>query len=301
MKPEERDWSSSELAQKIRGYDAVLTGWGTPVFTDEVLDAADRLRLIAHSAGSIKRMLPPAVFQRGIAVTHAAVAIAPAVADMTLLLIMLSLRQVHRHDRMLKAGESWDATDALGMGQEIAGQRIGVVGAGYTGRCVIALLHAVQAEVWVHDPYVSDARAAELGVRKASLEELFSSCPIVTMQVPPTKETWRMIGAHHLRLLQDGAIFVNTARSHSVDQDALLAELQTGRIQAALDVFDEEPLPAGSPFLALENVIVTPHIAGASQQARWRQGQTMVDEIHRFLANEALRYEVTSAMLETMA
>jgi phosphoglycerate dehydrogenase-like enzyme len=295
----EQNWSSTELAQRIAGYDAVITGWGTAPFSEEVMAAAGQLRLIAHSAGSIKRMLPPHVFDSDVQVTHAAVAIAPAVAEMTMLLILLSLRQVHVQNSKLKAGASW--REAQYMGRELAGERVGVVGAGYTGRNVIRLLRAWGAEVWVADPYLDAERAAQLGVNKVSLDELFTNCAIVTVQAPPTDETYRMIKARHLALLPDGAIFVNTARSHTIDYDALLAELQSGRIQAALDVFDEEPLPADSPFLQLDNVIVTPHTAGASQQARLRQGTVIVEEIERFFNGDALRYVVTGEMLPTMA
>ncbi|RIK43325.1 MAG: hydroxyacid dehydrogenase [Chloroflexi bacterium] len=298
---QEQNLSGAELAHQLPAYDILITGWGSPRFTDEVLAAAGRLKLIAHTAGSIKAMLPPALFERGIAVTHAASAIAPAVAEMTLLLILLSLRQAHKLDRQLKAGGAWETSKTLGMGRELAGSRVGVVGAGYTGRCVIKLLAALDAEVWVYDPYLSAERAAELGVRPVALDELLANCPIVTLQAPPTQETYRMIGARELRLLQDGAIFINTARSHLVDQEALLAELRTGRIQAALDVFDQEPLPQEHPLRSLDNVILTPHVAGASRQARLRQGQTVVEEIERFLAGQPLRYRVTSDMLDTMA
>lgn len=298
---EERNWTSAELAARIAGFDAVITGWGTPKFTEDVLAASAPLKLIAHSAGSIKFMLPPAVFDQNIAVTHAAVAIAPAVAELTLLLIMLSLRPVQRMDQALKAGQTWNQVKDVGMGQEIAGQRIGVVGAGYTGRCVIQLLRAVGAEVWAYDPYLTDERAAELGVRKVGLDTLLAECPVVTLQAPPTDETYHMIGAPQLRLLRDGAVFINTARAHLVDQDALLAELKTGRFVAALDVFDPEPLPDDSPLHALENVILTPHIAGASQQSRVRQGTIIVDEIERFMAGEPLHYRVTRDMLNIMA
>lgn len=293
--------TSAQLAEHLAGCDIVVTGWSTPKFTDEVLAAAGNLKLIAHSAGSIKAMLPPAVFERGIAVTHAAGAIAPAVAEMTLLLILLSLRQVHTLDRQMKTGGDWGAGKTLGLGRELAGSRAGVVGAGYTGRCVIKLLHALSAEVWVYDPYLNAGQAVALGVRATTLDELLASCPIVTLQAPPTQETYRMIGRRELGLLQDGAIFINTARAHLVDQEALLAELCSGRIQAALDVFDQEPLPLDHPFRHLENVILTPHVAGATRQARLRQGQTIVEEIQRFLAGHPLRYQVTGTMLETMA
>jgi phosphoglycerate dehydrogenase-like enzyme len=295
---EERNFSSSELAERISGFDVVVTGWGTPVFTDEVLKAADRMRLIAHTAGSIKRMLPPPVFARGIAVTHAASAIAPAVADLSLLLTMLMLRQAHRFNQVLKKGD-WGKT--LFMGQEITGQRVGVVGAGYTGRCFIKLLQGVGAEVWAYDPYMSSERAAELGVHKVELDELMAGCPIVSLQAPVTPETHHMIGARQLGLLHDGAILINTARAWLVDEEALLAELKTGRISAALDVFDQEPLPPDNPYRELDNVFMTPHIAGHSEQARHRQGAFMVQEIERFLSSEPLHHQVTADMLETMA
>jgi phosphoglycerate dehydrogenase-like enzyme len=110
-----------------------------------------------------------------------------------------------------------------------------------------------------------------------------------------------MIGARELGLLQDGAILTNTARSWVMDQDALLAELQGGRIQAGLDVFDQEPLPLESPFRALDNVVLTPHVAGGTVEARRRQGEYMVEEMRRFSSGEALRYRVTEDMLATMA
>ena len=297
---DESNLTPEELAVRVPGFEAVLTSWGTPRFTEEVLDAADRLKIIAHTAGSIKRMLPRPVFEQGIVVTHAASAIAGAVADLSLALTMLLLRRVHLEDRLLRDGQ-WGAARDLPMGREIAGTRVGVVGAGYTGRWFIRLLRQVEAEVWVYDPYLSEEAAAQLGVRRVELNTLFEQCQVVSVQAPATEETHHMIGAEQLRLLQDGACFVNTARSWVIDYDALLAELQTGRFQAALDVFDKEPLPEDNPFPELGNVVLTPHIAGASVQARHRQGRWMLEELERFFNGEPLRYQVTADMLETMA
>jgi phosphoglycerate dehydrogenase-like enzyme len=300
--------SSEELAGWIPGYDWLVGGWGTPRFTDEVLVAADRLALYVHSAGSVKGILPPAVFEQGIVVTHAAGAIATAVADLCVCTIWMMLRQPHKMDQALKAGQSWaEAKEAAigfpqpGLGREFTGQRIGVLGAGHTGRTFIRLVHKLDCEVWVYDPYLSEERAAELGARKAELNEVLSLCPIVVCHLPTTDETFRMIGVCELALLQDGAIFVNTARSRVIDMDALLAELQSGRFQAALDVFDQEPLPEDSPFRRLDNAILTPHVAGASVESRARQGAYMVEEMRRFLAGEPLLYRVTGDMLATMA
>jgi phosphoglycerate dehydrogenase-like enzyme len=295
------DLTAAELAAVIGDYDAVMTGWGSPTFTEPVLTAAVRLQLIAHSAGSIKKLLPPPVFERDIAVTHAAAAMGRSVAEMSLTLILMLLRRVPDFDRSLKAGEPWSQTRQVGWGQDLRGLPVGVVGAGHVGREVIALLQAVGADVAVYDPYLSAETAQTLGVRPARLDDLLRTCPVVTLHAPPTDETRHMIGARELCLLADDAIFINTARSWLVDEAALLAELQSGRIRAALDVFDQEPLPPDHPFRSLDNVVLLPHIAAKTIQADQRISQIIVDEIGRFFNGEPLLYRVTGDRLATMA
>ncbi len=292
--------TEAQLVALVGGQDIVITSWGTPTFSAAVLAAADRLKLIAHSAGSVKRLLPPTVFAAGRRVTHVAYSMSIPVAETTLALILLCLRNHHKIDRSFK-DEGWAAARNMPPGGELAGSRVGVIGAGYTGRAVIRRLLGMDAEVWLCDPYVSEASAAELGVRKVALEPLMRECPIVTLQAPATSETYRMIGAQQLSWLVDGAIFINTARAHLVDETALLAELRTGRISAALDVFDQEPLPDDSPFRGLDNLIITPHIAAVTRQAYKRQGEITVDEVASYLSEGKLRFEVTRDMLETMA
>ena len=232
--------------------------------------------------------------------THVAAAMAIAVAETTLLFILLSLRQFPKIERAFR-DESWEAGRLIPLGGELAGLRVGVIGAGYTGRAVIRRLHALDAELWVFDPYLSEAEATSLGLKKVDLETLMRACPVVTLQAPATKATYKMIGAEQLSWLQDGALFVNTARAHLVDEAALVAELQTGRISAALDVYEQEPLPRDNPLLQLDNVIMTPHFAARTRQARQRQADFTVEEVERFLRDGSLRFEVTRAMLETMA
>ncbi len=292
--------TQAQLAAMIRAQDIVITGWGTPSFSDDVLASADRLKLIAHSAGTIKRLLPPAVFAEGRRVTHAAAAMANPVAETTLLLILLCLRRFHKIDRAFK-DEGWASARALTPGTELAGTRIGVIGAGHTGRELIKKLTALHAELWLYDPYQSESEAKAMGARKVDLETLLRECPVITLQAPVTAETQGMLGARQFGWMRDGAIFINTARPRLVDQEALLAELQSGRISAALDVFEAEPLPNESRFRRLDNVIISPHIASVTHQARHRQGAIITDEIDRFLQDGKLRYEVTRAMLDTMA
>lgn len=291
--------SEEELTDLIQDCEVAISGWGTPAFSPRVLDAAPHLRVIAHSAGTIKRLLPPEVFERGITVVHAAAAIAPAVAEMTLLLMLMCCRDVHHLDRQMKEGVRWPQTEMLGL--ELTGSRVGVIGAGHTGRNVIRLLHAFGIDIWVYDPYLSADRARDLGVRSVALAELMAHCPIITVQAPPTRETYHMIGPDLLALIQDGALFINTARSHVVDADALYASLRENRYQAALDVFDTEPLPVDSRLRSLPNVTLTPHIAGKSENARKRQGALIVDELRRYARGEPLTQQVTLDMLDTMA
>ncbi len=298
----ERDLSIRELASRIGAFDVVVTGWRSPKFTDEVLSAAKKLKLIVHSAGSIRFMLDDAAIGNGFAVSTVAASMAPAVAEMTLLLTMLLLRKTHDHDRALKAGEDWMTVKTAGMGEEIAGQTIGIIGAGHVGRAVIRLLQRVDMNVRVFDPYLTDQSAREMGVPKIdSLDELLKTCRIISLHVPATPETHHMIGARELSLMRDGGMLINTGRSWTIDSDALIAELKTGRISAAIDVFDQEPLPVESEFRALKNVIINPHLAAATVQCRFRQGAMTVHEVQRFCRGEPLKYPVTRAMLATMA
>ncbi len=300
MQPGHDNLDEAQLTQLISGREIVITSWGSPRFSASVLAAAESLRLVAHSAGSIKRLLPPPVFADGRRVTHAAEAMAIPVAETTLLLILLCLRRFHQIDRAFK-DSGWAAAKALGPGTELEGTRIGIIGAGHTGRRVIAKLRALDADLWLYDPYVSERQAADMGVRKVALETLLRECPLVSLQAPSTPETYRMLGAEQFSWLQDGAYFINTARTHPIDEAALLAELQSGRISAALDVFEQEPLPDGSPFRQLDNVIISPHMAAVTDQAYRRQGQITTDEVASFLSEGKLRYEVTGDMLDKMA
>ena len=291
--------TEEELIELIQDCEVVITGWGTPPFSQTVMDSSPDLRVIAHSAGSIKRLLPQPVWNRNILVIHAAAAIAPAVAEMTLLLILMCRRDVHRISQRMKKGEQWPQTENLGY--ELSGSRVGIIGAGHTGRNVIRVLQALDTELWVYDPYLSLERAQELGVRQASLEEIMSQCPIITVQAPPTEETYHMIDKELLDKIPDGALFVNTARSHVVDADSLYESLMENRYLAALDVFDTEPLPVDSRLRKLANVTLTPHIAGKSENARKRQGVLIVEELEKYARGEQVTQRVTQDMLATMA
>ena len=140
-----------------------------------------------------------------------------------------------------------------------------------------------------------------MAVKKVELDELISTADIVSLHAPNIPETHHMINAANLKLMKDGAIFINTARGQLVEQQSLISELKTGRIFAAIDVTDPEPPSQDSELRTLPNVVLTPHIAGSIGSNAYRQGDLILEEIKRCSAGEPLQHEVTQAMLATEA
>jgi phosphoglycerate dehydrogenase-like enzyme len=286
----------------VEGAHTALTGWGTPPITAALLARLPELRLVSHAAGSVRRLVPGEAIETGrLKVSHVAIHIAEAVAEFVLAQTLAILREPHLHDAGMKAGKPWFELRERHLGRLLGNLTVGLVGAGYVGRLVIRLFKAFDARVQVYDPFLAPERAAELGVQSVSLDTILATSDIVSLHAPDLPETRHMIGAEQLRRLGDGTIFINTARSALVDEDALIAALKENRFVAAIDVFDTEPLPADSPFRSLPNAILSPHAAGHTADTHKRQGATAVEEIGRFLRGEPLRHEVTKAMLLTMA
>jgi phosphoglycerate dehydrogenase-like enzyme len=199
----------------------------------------------------------------------------------------------------MRAGQ---AAQPLATQHELRGSTIGIIGASAIGRRVLRLLAAFDTKLLVYDPYCPPAVAASYGAELVGLHELLQRSTIVSLHAPVTPETIGMLGAAEFAAMPDGALFINTARGRLIDHDALLNELQTGRINALLDVTDPiEPLPFDSPFFQLENCVVLPHMAATTVQARQRQSRMMVDETLRFLVGEPLQYLVSHTRWATMA
>lgn len=298
----DRQAVTQQAPDLLRAAEVVLTGWGTPALQETWLEQAPRLRLICHCAGSVRGIIPASVFPRGIALTHAAPIIADAVAEFCIALELLWLRGIQQIDRGLKTSGDWGAMKRKGLdGHLLAAQTVGLVGSGYVAQRHIRLLRAFGPRLRVADPFLTEERARELGVERASIEQVFGESTVIAVHVPKTPETHHLIGADLLRRIQPGAVLIQTSRSWVMDQEALLQELATGRFFAALDVFDQEPQPAESPFYRFDNVIVTPHIAGGTKESYARQGLAMVDEIARCQRGEPLRYQIEPDRFEQMA
>ena len=295
------DPTPTAIAAALGRAQVLITGWGTPMLAAlETWTPADfAVRLVAHTAGTVKQLVPVAAIERGLLVTHANDALAEAVAEFTLGAIIMARRNAFVAAARMRAGRDHLPVAAQ---HEVRGSTIGIIGASAIGRRVMKLLAALDVTLLLYDPYCTPEVAAQHGAMLVGLHELLGSSEIVSLHAPITPDTIGMLGAAEFAAMKDGALFINTARGRLIDHDALLGELHTGRLAALLDVTDPtEPLPHDSPFFMLENCTVLPHMAGISQQARVRQGQMMLDETLRFLAGEPLRYQVTRARWDTMA
>lgn len=296
----DRDWTAEELAAQLPGAEAVVTSWGTPNFTPELLSVADRLRIIGHAAGSVKRLMPPEGYSRGIVVVSSAPLIADSVAEYTLWAMLSMQRNLYRYNELMKVQRGWKAPDE-NYANELYFKKVGIVSASMVGRRVIALLKPFRCDVRVYDPYLSEEESEKLGVRRVSLEEIFAESDIISVHAPTTPETKGMIGAAHFQSIRDNALFVNTARTWVLDEPALVAELQKGRFRAALDVFDKEPLPPDHPLRDLDNVFLSPHISAYTTESRLRLVEGVVEDLRRFFAGEPLLLAVPPERLSIMA
>lgn len=278
----------------------VVVAWGVPAFDEALLAQLPALRLVAHSGASVKAFATPELFARGVRITQAGAGMARSVAEVSLGFTLALLHRIPQFDHALHAGAEWEGAEHAPVQHELLGAPIGVVGASRTGRAYLELLRLLGARAVLADPTIDAAGAGALGARLVGLDELLRSSAIVALHAPTLPETHRMIGARELALMPDGAGLVNTARSWLVDEGALAVELRAGRLSAAIDVFDEEPLPVDHPLRSLPNALLTPHRAAGTREGRLRQGRIVVDEVGRFAAGEPLLHAVTADDLERM-
>ncbi|MBS7642860.1 hydroxyacid dehydrogenase [Candidatus Bathyarchaeota archaeon] len=285
--PYDRNLTEDELAELIRGVDGCITSWGSPRFTEKVLANADRLKIIGHAAGSVKPYVTDEVFKRGIVVVNAASAIGVGVAEFTLAMILNCLRAIPQHIEAMRRRDWRYREERTVHTYDLRGKTIGLVGFGFVARELVKLLKPFNVRILVYDPYVSIDEVESYGVEKTDLDKLLSMSDIVSLHAASTSETYHMIGEREFNLMKPNAILINTARGALVDEEALIKALRGRRIAwAALDVFEKEPLPEDSPLYDLDNVFLTPHIAGLSDERISMLFGVVVEDFRRFFSGE---------------
>ncbi len=298
----DRPFTAEDLAAALPAANGLFTCWGTPRVTAEMARRAPNLKVIAHSAGTLRSVIEPAVLDLGIQVTSQALQIGRAVAEFTVGQILSGLRLVWLQDRLLQTSRDWHkGRPDPDLCWELAGRTVGVVSLSRIGRLVASKLTALEAKVIAYDPYADAEAFAACGAEPVDLPTLFERATVVTVHAPVTDQTRHLIGRDLLAKLPDGALIVNTARGVILDEAALTDELVGGRLRAALDVTDPEPPACDSRLYGLPNVTLTPHQAGVSVEARRRQGLAATDDILAVLAGERLPQAVRPEQWDILA
>jgi (S)-sulfolactate dehydrogenase len=250
-----------------------------------LLSGAPKLRVVGRLGVGLDNIDVVACAERGVEVIPAAGANAQAVAEYVVATALVLLRGAYASTADVAAGR-WPRA-ALSNGREIAGKTLGVVGFGSIGRLTARLARGIGMSVVAYDPELAPGAPvwAEEGATPASLDALLAAADVVTLHVPLSAATRNLIDAARLASMKPDAILINTARGGVVDESALATALRDGRLGgAALDVFQREPLPAGSPLAGCPNLLLTPHVAGLTRESNARVSSLVAGRVAAALA-----------------
>ena len=280
--------TDSEIAARCADADGILLDMAP--MTEKAIAALRRCKIINRYGVGYDNVDVAAATARGIQVTNVPDYCAEDVSDHALALMLSCLRDVARRDRLVRLGH-WNIQRA---GYRLRGKVLGVLGFGRIARALVRKCGGFGfSRVLVYDPYVPAETVRALGAEKASLREVMAQSDFLSLHMPVTEETRGMINRETLGWMKPTAILVNTGRGPLVDDGALSEALREGRILAAgLDTHNQEPLPAGSPYLALDNVILTDHTAYSTEEAVLELKTKSAQNIVRALTGQAPRYPV---------
>ena len=284
------EYDKQTMANLLDGADICVTGWGCPSLDKEVLHNVSRLRLVAHTGGSVAAIVSPALYDKGVTVISGNALYAESVAEGTLAYILTGLRRIPYFAGNVQKGV-WRSDGYQNKG--LFDKKIGLAGFGAITRELVPMLKPFRNEVMVFSRHLSDEDCQKYSmIRAESMEQLFSSCEIISLHMARTPETFHAVNKRLLALMPDGALLVNTARGSVVDEQALAEELRTGRIHAVLDVFEDEPLPIDSPLKGLDNAVLIPHMGGPTGDRHERVTLALIEDMRRILAGQPLLYEI---------
>ena len=277
--------------------DALITGWGTPKLTEEIVGENKNLKIVGHAAGSVAGISSPYLYERGVKVVTANDIMAQAVAEYSAMMTLVGLRNVPAYAGWGTAKQiTWttrmdvvDPTKAV----------LGIWGYGDISRHLVRYLKPYNfKEMLVVSGHMSDEAAAEAGLTKVEFDELFERSDVVHCLTGLTEKNKGRVAEKQLSALKDGSILINCGRSPLIQREALLAELAKGRIRAILDVFDREPVPEDDELRKFDNVILTPHNAGCGTYHLYPV--LVLEEFDRFFKGEPLQWEITAERAATM-
>jgi D-3-phosphoglycerate dehydrogenase len=275
-----------DLSEAMRDCEGLVVRSETKV-TAQLMETAGNLRAIGRAGVGVDNIDVPAATARGIVVMNAPDGNTMTTAEHTLALLLALARQVPQGDASLKAGR-WERKKFVGV--ELRGKTLGIVGLGRIGRVVASRALGFDMKIVAFDPFVTPEQARDSEIELASLEEVCTRADFITVHTPLTAETRGIIGARELARMKPDVRIINCARGGLVDETALYAAIKEGRVAgAALDVFAVEPPPADHPLLALDEVIVTPHLGASTREAQEGVAVTVAEQMRDYFLTGALR------------
>ncbi len=288
--------AGTELApDQIEGFDGLLL-WGARL-TEQTLQGVDRLRIVARLGVGYDNVDIDACTERGIAVTITPDGVRRPMAATTVLFVLALSHRLLIKDRIARSG-SWDERWAE-VGQGLTGRTLGLIGAGNIGIDAFRLARAFEMRHIAYDPYVAPETAAAEDFELVELETVLRESDYVVVLCPLNEQTRGLVGADQLALMKPSAYLINVARGPIVDEKALYTALSEGRIAGAgLDVFDQEPVDAANPILALDNVICAPHALGHTDEIFLGIGHSACRSVLAMAAGEVPDHIVNPAVLE---
>lgn len=290
-------YTKPQLCELIKDIDICVTGWGTETIDAEVLQLASKLRLIAHTGGSVRPYVTDAVYDRGIRVVSGNEVFAESVAESVIAYALASLREIPRYSSELKQG-IWP-TDFYNKG--LLDKTVGLVGYGMIAKMAVEMLKPFHVKLKVFSRHISQEELTKHNMEKADLPEIFSTCDIVSIHSGMTPENHHLITEELLNMMPEGALLINTARGAIIDEEALCRVLAKEKIHAVLDVYEVEPLPANSELLKLKNAILMPHMGGPTIDRRMIVTRTVIGDIKLFLQNKPMTCEIDRAYAAKMS
>jgi len=288
------DITQEQLIDTIKDFDAIIVRSRTKV-TRDVIEAADKLKIIARAGVGVDNVDMEAATEKGIMVVNAPESTSITVAEHAMGLILALARKISIADKSVKEGK-WEKSRFMGI--ELAGKTLGIIGMGRIGSQVASRCKAFGMEILVNDPYITEEAASKLGARIVDKETLLKDADVITIHVPLTPETKHSISKNEFDLMKENAFIINCARGGIIKEDDLYDALKSGKIGGAgLDVFENEP-PEGSPLLELDNLVATPHIGASTKEAQRDAAIIVANEVKKVFMEQAPKNVLNMPVLD---
>ncbi len=281
--------SSEEFVERIQGQDIEMVVIEADFILREVFEKATKLKLLGVCKADANNVDIEAATEHGVLVVNTPARNDVAVAELAVGLMLSLVRNIPTAHNMVRSGEWVDPTAAYFSmrGTELTGKTIGIVGFGAIGRRVAKMVGAFDTTVLAYDPYVSSEKFEEFGARPVGLDELMEQADFICLHCATVPETAGLIDARRIAMMKSTAYLVNAASTYVIDMSAITEALKEKRIAGAgFDVYETWPVRADSPLLELDNVVLTPHIGGATYETIARYSGMIADDIERFLRGE---------------